>query len=81
MAQLEVAADGRFIVDGEEVHGGDVLEIALAGDTWVPVRFEWEHVKGGRPRGYLVLALDGGHEAMLHAPVGALVRWDDRLFR
>lgn len=81
MTQLDLKDDGRFIVGSGELHAGDVLELALAGGFWVSVRFEWEHVQGQRPRGYFVLSLDGGHDAVLRAPVGATCRWPDRRSR
>lgn len=81
MVQLQLGDDGRFVVDDEELHAGDVVELALDGGNWARVRFEWEHVQGGRPTGYFVLSLDGGHEAMLRAPVGATLRWPEHSSR
>lgn len=74
--KLQLDQDGeRFVLDGRELHGGDVVELALEGGTWVPARFEWQHVSGSRPKGYFLIGLAGGGDAMLFAPEGSHARW------
>jgi hypothetical protein len=31
--------DARFVLDGRELHGGEVIELALEGGIWVPARW------------------------------------------
>jgi len=76
MAKLQRDSDReRFVLDGRELHGGDVVELALESDSWVPARFEWQHVSGGRPKGYFLIGLGGDLDGILFAPVGTQARW------
>lgn len=76
MAKLQLDSDAeRFVLDGRELHGGDVVELALEGRTWVPARFEWQEVPGGRPKGYFLIGLAVGLNGTLFAPVGTQARW------
>lgn len=63
----------RWQVGDRELHAGDVFELELPGNSWLPVRFEWKHHHDGPPTGYCLVALAKG-EASLVPPLGASVR-------
>lgn len=49
----------RHFPAGRAVHAGSVLELRLADDLWVMVRYEWSW-DGRHPRVYLALGRCGG---------------------
>lgn len=49
------AGGWRHFLDGQPVHAGSQLELRLADDLWVPVRYEWSWVRARPPRAYLSL--------------------------
>lgn len=82
---LVLAADAggsRHFLAGHAVHAGATLELRLADDRWVPVRYEWGW-DSRRPRAYL--ALGGRGESVgqswtpepvsFEIPEGAELRW------
>jgi len=81
----EDAGGPRHYLAGHPVHAGTMLELRLAGDLWVPIRYEWTWDKR-RPRGYL--ALGGRGEAVgeewapgpvdFELPERAELRWPSR---
>jgi len=60
------AGGPRHFLAGRPVHAGTYLELRLADDRWVVIRYEWSWEPEQRPRAYL--ALGGRGEAMGYTP-------------
>lgn len=65
---------GRWRLGIDDLHGGDVLELEVSQDVWLPVRFEWVHQPVGSPKGVFVMWLPDELEVTLSLPVGARLR-------
>ena len=70
--------EGRYVLGGEPLHAGDVIEVELVGGRFAPARFEWSHGPEGQRRGCFVLGLAAGHDAFIDLPDGAPARWPAR---
>lgn len=74
----------RHFLAEQPVHAGDVLELRLLGDRWIPVRYEWSWVATDPPRGYIALggrAEDIGWDpgiVSFKLPERAELRWPER---
>lgn len=79
----EIPGGGRWVVEGRELHCGDLLEIMLADGTWRSVRFEvkWDgkpDVCGGRVP-VLHIGLAGGSDLVCGFDVAhGVFRWPRR---
>ena len=45
----------RHFLACRPVHAGDVLDLRLSGDQWIPVHYEWSWQPTDVPRGYMAL--------------------------
>lgn len=74
----------RHFLAGRPVHAGDLLELRLMDDRWIPVRYEWSWLAADPPRGYMALGGRGEHigwdpgVVSFKLPERAELRWPQR---
>lgn len=67
--------DGRHVVDGREVHAGDVLQLQTDEREWVTFRYEWDHSSGKAEPIAVVSPMPGGGRMTFKLSPRYRVRW------